>query len=168
MRSMMLSRSVEFWVVIQITVDLCLIVLFVIFLRQVRDTTARPKSYGPEIVTNALGPLLEEAHEVGRQFEAQLKEKQDIVRRLNEHLDSHIIGLNLLLNRAEACLAHGGDTSEQKTALHKDVYDLQPDIITLLEKGLSARKIADRLGIAEGEVTLVLDLKNKLREMEQA
>jgi DNA-binding NarL/FixJ family response regulator len=123
-----------------------------------------------EAITTTLEPLLKDAHKVGRQFEAQLKEKQEIARRLNEHLDSHIISLNLLLNRAELCLVSGENTPtpERKTTLRKDVYDLQQEIITLSEKGLSAEKIANRLGIAEGEVTLVLDLKKKFRDIEQA
>ena len=163
---MMLSRSVEFWVIIQIAIDLCLIILFVIFLRQVKATT-RPESSDVQRITSTLEPLLQDAHEVGRQFEAQLKEKQHIVRRLNQHLDSHIISLNSLLNRAETCLVSGENTFEGKKTLDKDVYDLQQEIITLSEKGLRAEKIANRLGIAKGEVTLVLDLRKKFREMEQ-
>jgi len=162
----MLPTSVEFWVIIQIIVDLCLIVLFIIFVRQVKVLGDRSGASGTEHVTDTLEPVLRDAQEVAGQFEIQLKEKQNIVRRLNEHLDRRIISLNLLLNRAEASLASCG--SEATRHKDKDVCHLQQEIITLSEKGLSSEKIANRLGIAKGEVSLVLDLRKRFQEMDQA
>jgi len=162
----MLPTSVEFWAIMQIIVDLCLIVLFIVFVRQVKALGDRSGASGTEHITDTLEPVLRDAQEVAGQFEVQLKEKQNIVRRLNEHLDRRIISLNLLLNRAEASLASGGS----KAARHKDkdVCHLQQEIITLSEKGLSSEKIANRLGIAKGEVSLVLDLRKRFQEMDQA
>lgn len=122
---------------------------------------------GAERVTDTLEPILKEAQELAGQFESQLKEKQRIVRSLNERLDSRIISLNLLMNRAETCLASSKDVSRERATSHTDVYDLQQQIITLAEKGFDSERIANRLGISKGEVTLVLDLKKKFREMEQ-
>ncbi|MBE9580794.1 MAG: hypothetical protein IMF18_04160 [Proteobacteria bacterium] len=162
----MLPTSVEFWAIIQIIVDLCLIVLFIVFVRQVKVLSDRSGASGTEHITDTLEPVLRDAQEVAGQFEVQLKEKQNIVRRLNEHLDSRIISLNLLLNRAEASLASGG--SEATRHKEKDVCHLQQEIITLSETGLSSEKIANRLGIAKGEVSLVLGLRKRFQEMDQA
>lgn len=162
----MVPTSVEFWVIIQIIVDLCLIVLFIIFVRQVKVLGDRSGAFGTEHVTDTLEPVLRDAQKVAGQFEVQLKEKQNIVRRLNEHLDRRIISLNLLLNRAEASLAACG--SEATRYKDKDVCHLQQEIITLSEKGLSSEKIANRLRIAKGEVSLVLDLRKRFQEMDQA
>jgi hypothetical protein len=165
---MMLSAPVEFWVITQVAIDLCLIVLFVIFLRQVKGAGTRPRSREIEQVTRILEPVLRDAQASAGKFEAQLKEKQRIVGSLNERLDSRIISLNLLLNRAETCLASCAKVPGQNTTSGREVSDLQEEIMTLAGQGLEAKEIASRLEISKGEVTLVLDLKKKFLEMEQA
>lgn len=165
---MMSSTPIEFWVIMQVAIDLCLIILLIIFMRQVKAVSSRSKSSGVEQVANTVEPVLREAQKVARQFEGQLKEKQHIVRGLNERLDSRIISLNLLMNRAEARLASSENVSGEKPTSHRDVYHLQQEIIALAENGFGPEQIADRLGISKGEVTLVLDLKKKFLEMEQA
>lgn len=163
----MLSAPIEFWVITQVAIDLCLIILFVIFLRQVKGARAGPKSGQIERVTHILEPALRDAQALAGQFEAQLKEKQRIVSSLNERLDSRIISLNLLLNRAETCLTSCARVPGENATPGREVSDLQQEIITLAEKGLEAKEIASRLEISKGEVTLVLDLKKRFLEMEQ-
>lgn len=165
---MMLSATVEFWVIVQVLVDLLLIILFITFMRQFRARKVKRASYGVEPLHQVLAPLLKEAERVAGQFESQLKEKQRLVRRLNEHLDSRIISLNLLLNRAEVCLASHEKESWGENRHHRHAYDLQQEIIGLREKGLAPQEIADRMGISKGEVTLVLELKRKFQEMEKS
>lgn len=164
---MMLSAAIEFWVIMQVAVDLLLIILFIIFIKQFKSARAGPASSGVEPLPQALEPLLKEAEKVAGQFDAQLREKQRLVKRLNEHLDSRIISLNLLVNRAEVCLASHEKGSWQEKKGHRHVYDLQEEIIALGEKGFAPQEIADRIGISKGEVTLVLELKSKFREMEK-
>ena len=163
----MLSASVEFWVIVQVLVDLLLIILFIIFMRQLRAGRAKRASSGVEPLHQVLDPLLKEAEKVAGQFETQLKEKRRLVRRLNEHLDSRIISLNLLLSRAEVCLSSHEKESRVENRHHRHVYDLQQEIIGLGEKGLAPQEIANRMGISKGEVMLVLELKRKFREMEK-
>jgi len=163
----MLSAAIEFLVVVQVLVDLLLIILFIILMRQLKGTRATRASSGVEPVPQVLKPLLKKAEKVAGQFEAQLKEKQRLIRRVNEDLDSRIISLNLLLNRAEACLASHEKESWGEHRHHRRVYDLQQEIIDLRGKGLAPQEIANRMGISQGEVTLVLELKRKFQEMEK-
>jgi DNA-binding NarL/FixJ family response regulator len=164
---MMLSAPIEFWVITQVAIDLCLIILFVVFLRQVKGAGARPKPGEIEQVTQILEPVLRDAQASAGQFEAQLREKQRIVSSLNERLDSRIISLNLLLNRAEACIASCKKGPGENETPGREVSDLQQEIMTLAEQGLEAKEIASRLQVSKGEVTLVLDLKKRFLEMEQ-
>ena len=164
----MLSAAVEFWVIVQILVDLLLIILFIILMRQLKDSRATRASSGVEPVSQVLKPLLKKAEKVAGQFEAQLKEKQRLIRRVNEDLDSRIISLNLLLNQAEVCLASHEKESWGENRQYKHVYDLQQEIIDLGEKGLSIQEIANRVGISKGEVRLVLELKRKFQEIEKS
>ena len=164
----MFSAAIQFWVVVQVVVDLLLIILFIIFMRQLKASMAKQASCDVKPLPQVLEPLLKEAEKVAGQFETQLMEKQRLVRRLNEHLDNRIISLNLLLNRAEVCLASHEKESWGKNGRHRHVYDLQEEIIGLGEKGLAPQEIANRMGISKGEVTLVLELKRKFQEMEKS
>ncbi|MCK4727941.1 MAG: hypothetical protein KAT27_03375 [Desulfobacterales bacterium] len=164
----MFSAAIQFWVVVQVVVDLLLIILFIVFMRQFRAGKARQESSGIAAFPQVLEPLLKEAEKVAGQFETQLKEKQHLVRRLNEQLDSRIISLNLLLSRAEVCLASHDKESMEKNRSQRHVYDLQQEIIALGVKGIAPQEIADRMGISKGEVTLVLELKRKFQEMEKS
>jgi hypothetical protein len=158
-------RSIELWVAVQITIDLCLIILFLLAIRQFRAFSEKYKKSGIEDVRDIIQPVLEDARLLAKQFEAQLKEKQDIVRNLNDCLDNRIISLNLLLNRAESRLESGGLTQGKNFHSGKDVDRLQQEVITLSEKGMSPKNIAENLEIGKGEVDLVLDLKRKFGEM---
>ena len=164
---LMLSVAIEFWVVMQIVVDLLLIILFIVLMRQLKAGRAKRASSDSEPLPQALEPLLKEGRKVARQFEAQLEEKQRLVRRLNERLDNRIISLNLLLGRAEGCLASHEKESWGEDGQHRHVCDLQQEIIGLGKKGLAPQEIANRMGISKGEVTLVLELKRKFQEMEK-
>lgn len=165
---MILSEAVGFWVVMQVVVDLLLIIFFIIFIRQFRATKDKRASSGLEPLHRVLEPLLKEAKKVAGQFETQIKEKQRIIRRLNDHLDSRIISLNLLLSRTEVCLASHDKESRGENNPHRHVCDVQQEIITLGEKGLGPQEIAKCMGISKGEVTLVLELKKKFEEMERS
>jgi hypothetical protein len=161
-------RSIELWVAVQIAIDLCLIFLFLLAIKQFRVFRQKYNTVGVEDVQNIIQPVLEEARLLARQFETQLKEKQDIVRNLNDCLDDRIIGLNLLLNRAETRLADGGLSQGDSFHSGDDVDRLQREVITLAEKGMSSKNIAESLGIGKGEVDLVLDLKRKFGQTAQA
>jgi len=143
----------------QLAIDLCLIILFVVFIRQVRTVG---KSSKVEQMTGNVEQVLKEAKGIAGRFETQLEKKREIVNKLNEHLDSRIVSLNLLLNRAEECLA-----SAKGNKFHTDVDLLQQEIIALAEGGSTCDEISNRLGISKGEVALVLDLQKKSLETEK-
>lgn len=164
----MFSSTTEFWVIVQVVVDLFLIILFVVFVKQLRASRVKRAWSGADSLPQVLEPLLQEAEKVAGQFETQLKQKQDLIRRLNEHLDNRIISLNLLLTRAEACLASDDKESKETNRAQTHVYDLQQEIMALGAKGLAPQEIASRMGISIGEVTLVLELKRKFQEMEES
>ena len=164
----MFSAAIEFWVIVQVVVDLLLIILFIVFMRQLKAIRAKRATSGVEPLPRVLEPLLKEAEKVAGQFEAQLKEKQRLVKKLNEYLDNRIISLNLLLSRAEVCLASHDKESMEENRSPRHVYDLQQEIIALGVKGLAPQEIANRMGISQGEVTLVLELKKKFQEMEKS
>ena len=68
----MFSAAIEFWVIVQVVVDLLLIILFIIFIRQVKTNRAKRATSGVKPLTQVLEPLLKEAEKVAGQFEAQV------------------------------------------------------------------------------------------------
>jgi hypothetical protein len=157
--------SIKFWIVIQMIIDLALGILILYFVRYLKSGLSGNASR--EAAGKLLGllePLLREADATAKAFEKQLKEKHRLIRNLNERLDSRIISLNLLLNRAERHLSDGSNASES-TPPH--VYDQQEAIVDLLNRGYDTDTVAQKLSLPKGEVEMVFDLKKKFLKMEQ-
>ncbi len=152
--------SVELWVIIQIFIDLILIVIILYLLQNIKkiiqDTMSKDAA-GKTI--NMLEPLLKEADITAKTFEKQLKKKNELIDNLNERLDSRIISLNFLLNRAELQLSMGSDATSKNA---DKIYDHQEAISHLHMKGYDSKNIARKLSLPKGEVDLVIDLKNRL------
>ncbi|MBW2108079.1 MAG: hypothetical protein JRI36_05355, partial [Deltaproteobacteria bacterium] len=140
-------------------IDLALVMLVLVLIRQVKGLAADHRIPDAELFQRLAEPVLQESKALAEQFETQLKQKQNIVRKLNQALDDRIMGLNLLLNRAETCLK----SPVQDGFSGKDIARLRNQVMALSAQGLSAEQIAADLGVAKGEVALVLDLKKKAR-----
>ncbi|CAN2039879.1 hypothetical protein GMMP15_140020 [Candidatus Magnetomoraceae bacterium gMMP-15] len=160
-------ENMQNWIIILLVLDLGIILLCVILLKRSSDES-RPDVDAVSHLDNILKPLLEDAQKIADQFDEQLREKQLIIRKLNENLDSRIISLNLLLNRAEISLSSNKyiDPSLAQ-GYQRHVYDLQEEIIALAEQNFDSEAIAKQMEISIGEVNLVLDLKRKFTEMEE-
>jgi hypothetical protein len=153
---------IEFWLVLQLLMDLLLVGLALYFVRSLRsDPSGSVSQQAAERLMGLLEPLLVEADKTARAFDAQLQEKNRLIQALNERLDSRIISLNLLLNRADAC-------GRPDSAQPPHVYDQQQEIIALDRTGIDADSISRRLSLPRGEVDLVLDLHRKLLDVQQA
>ena len=152
-------HSVQYWVVFQIVLDLFLVVLILLFIRSYKSGLRREAAQeAARLVIGLLEPLLKEAKTTAATFEDQLKEKARLVQSINERLDSRIISLNLLLNRATAQLSDGAD-DEESPGNH--IYDQQNAILKLYGENHDPEEIAKRLSMPRGEVDLVIDLKKK-------
>lgn len=160
-------ESIETWVAVLIGIDVCLIVLFLVAIRQMREFRDEFRESSLEDVQKTIRPVLEDAKELAKRFESQLKEKQDIIRRLNFSLDDRMASLNLLLQRTESYMNPEKAAQGDKTRSYEDVDQLQQNVIGLSEKGMTPKKIAANLGIAKGEVDLVLELKQKFEKLKQ-
>jgi hypothetical protein len=157
--------TIKFWVAFQMAIDLVLVLLIIYFLRYFR--TGIPKDVSDEAVKRIIGmlePLMLEADTTAKAFERQLKEKNRIIQQLNERLDSRIISLNLLLNRAETCRRVGGGPEMQT---HSDVYDQQKAIVDLFNSGHDVQAVAGKLDLPKREVEMVFNLKRKFLKIEE-
>lgn len=155
----MALHSVQFWVVFQIVLDLFLVLLVLLFIRSYRSGLRREAARdAARQVIVLLEPLLKEAKSTAATFENQLKEKARLVRSINERLDSRIISLNLLLNRAAAQVS---ENTNNEDSAQNHIFDQQQAILKMYGENHDPEEIAKRLSIPRGEVDLVIDLKKK-------
>ena len=155
----MTLHSVQYWIFLQIILDLFLVVLILLFIRRYKSGLRREASReAARQVIDLLEPLLKEARTTASSFGDQLKEKARLVQSINERLDSRIISLNLLLNRAAVHLTEG-EKDEGSPSNH--IYDQQNAILKLYAENHDPEQIAKQLSLPRGEVDLVIDLKKK-------
>jgi hypothetical protein len=155
----MASHSVQYWIFFQIILDLFLVALIILFIRNFKTGLRQEASKeAARQVIGLLEPLLVEAKSTASTFEEQLKEKARLVQSINERLDSRIISLNLLLNRASSHLTEEG---EEGGASGNHIYDQQNAILKLYAEHHDPEEIARQLSLPRGEVDLVIDLKKK-------
>lgn len=187
--------STEFWTGVQLIVDLIFVLLLFGLVRQfnkreksrinkdnfdnkasiLKDKTITTADEIMEI----LEPLVHESKAAAKIFDSQIKEKKKIMQQLNDSLDSRIISINLLLSRAEAQFEKLenrnfsiGETypdfnlQNSFNRSHDDVIDQQRKILDLYAMGKSVESIASKLAMPEGEVNLVISLKEKFLKME--
>jgi len=157
--------STEFWIVFQICVLLFLFLIIWYFLKNSRPVAvdnSKITSESADQIVKLLEPLLKEAESSAMVFESQILEKKQLIKQLNEKLDSRIISLNLLLNRADACLMNNANL---KTDI--DVAGIQEAILSLYKEGYTTGAISKELSLSEKEIDLVIGLKKKFLAMEK-
>jgi len=153
--------DLKFLILAQIGIDIIIVVVFIFLIRRLKSSHKNKSFYK---VVKIFEPLLTNADKIAGQFKEQLEEKHILIRRLNEQLDKRIISLNVLLNRADVLLSQHrrqDDVNNKPVSLDSQ----QTEIIGLAKKGHRAKEIATLLSIPEGEVKLVLDLKNKFSQI---
>ncbi len=187
--------SMEFWIGVQFFVDLIFVVLLFGIVRQLKTNRKdnvcsrhscddggilKDKSVktAGEIM-EMLEPLVHDAKIAADSFNSQINDKRNIINNLNDALDSRIISINLLLSRAESLfetqrhnfLSNGTDNVRVDggnlfSRTDNDVFDQQKRILDLYAMGKSVQTIASELAMPEGEVDLVVSLKEKFIKME--
>lgn len=196
--------SLQFWIGVQLFIDFLLLGLFMVLLGRLKrhgnktdslekNTEGHQEAYHTASqIIDMLEPLVKEADAAAISFDQQIRDKKNLIRGLNDSLDSRIISINLLLSRADSMLtretkisrsqgnsvnARGSkpvikaerypdeDIFDEKV-FDDDVFDEQNSVVDLYEKGLSVDAIASRLSMPKGEVQLVINLKKKFMSME--
>lgn len=130
---------IEFWICLQLFVDLVFGAFLLIFVKRVSaalknrpeagdlsfgsDSESKLKSKldnypaekAAEEIIALLEPLVAEAERAAKTFDGQIKEKKKLINGVNDALDSRIISINLLLSRAEALYRSQKRSSHHET-----------------------------------------------------
>lgn len=162
--------STEFWIVFQAFVLLSLFLIIWYYRKNARSVAEdkpvveenKISGESADQIVKLIEPLLKEAESAAEIFESQILEKKQLIKQLNEKLDSRIISLNLLLNRADACLMNNANMKSEA-----DVSGIQEAILTLYKQGYTTGAISKELSVSEKEIDLVIGLKKKFLAMEK-
>lgn len=143
-------------IVAQIVIDGLLVVSILTLLHRLKRGGRENRD---ESRLDAVEDVLVEADRVAAAFNDQLSEKKELANNVVEMLDEKIIGLQMLLNRAEAVLesartaVDSGQTEASAPPRRK--------ILQMAEAGVAPAEIARQLSISKEEVKLVLDVKRQ-------
>ena len=156
--------SIEFWVGFQMVVELLIVLLVLYYLKNMKAGIREDASKQVvATVVQLLEPLLKDAERTADTFEKQIREKQYLIKQINEKIDARLISLNLLMTRCDTQLNRVPSISP---APDVHVYDQQQSILDLYETGLDAESISKKLSMPKGEVDLVINLKKKFISMD--
>ncbi|MGA8178495.1 MAG: hypothetical protein WB792_00445 [Desulfobacterales bacterium] len=154
--------ALKYLVLLQITIDFAIFIVFVFLMMRLRsfnkDSSLNEKMKRYE-------SLLTDAADVSARFNEMLKEKKDIVIKVNEHLDQRIKSLHVMLNRTDALLFNHR-LSNQDDSVQNSLKNHNEEILKLAQEGFDPDYIADNLFISKEEVMLVLDLKKKISKID--
>ena len=157
------AMTIKYWVAFQMVLDFFLVMLALFFIRHIKSGIRKEAAQdAAQQVMHLIEPLLKEADKTAETFERQLQEKNRLISSINERLDSRIISLNLLLNRAKTDLpSSAGNDGEPQS----HIYDQQEAILALYREKHDPETIARKLSMPKGEVDLVIDLKQKFQSL---
>jgi len=149
------------YIIIQLVIDLIFIVGVLFFLLRVRkDLEYKIVTQSFSSLKKIIFPFLSEAKKVSEEFDFQVKEKRKIVKQLNETMEAKITSLNFMISRADAIV----NTMSLKENLNEEQHleNAEEKIITLYEKGYSNSEISEITGVTEGEVSIIVSLRQKI------
>jgi uncharacterized protein YoxC len=137
---------------LQIVLDLALIGFLVVFFRERGKTNS-----GGEELANSLAGIIKDTNAIAVEFDANLKERQQLIQRITSKLDQKLEEAQKICQRVE-----GLQREVQVPVSHQTPTPRHPEtneIIKLARKGHDAPSIAQRLQKPLGEVEMVLSLK---------
>lgn len=186
--------AIEFYIVLLLLINLTFVFLIIYFLRKMRTSMQKEASREAAAeVAAMMDPLLKEADKVAHLFETQINEKKQIIDSINDKLDTRILDLKFMLEKAENTIKKASEyqamaelpAEKRETLIKEDTVEVeeiedkqsenkpkplssqQDKIFELHRKGYDAEDIAKELSLLKREVNLALSLKKKLMVMEK-
>jgi hypothetical protein len=143
----------NFVTLFQILLDLFLIALIVVFISKRPKNLALP---GHGELVSSLGKIIEETRQIATEFDANLRERQQLIQQILSQLDLRLDEARTLARQLETSRNSAEPVAPQKPPGR--TAD-QQEIVRLTQQGLTAETIAVRLQKPLGEVELILKLQ---------
>lgn len=157
----MLIFEVKYLIGILIAIDIVFFIFLIMLFRRfnhIRKNTLLDN----EIKT--FESLIRDSDETAGQFNEQLKDKKQLIEKLNKKLDKRISSLKVLLSRSDILLSESSTQNGSDDAIDKKQVSRRHDILNLAKDGKQIGEIAQKLSIPHGEVLLTLNMSRKISE----
>ena len=155
--------ELKYLIVLQLAIDFAIFVVFILLIRRLRFLDKGSSSLNSKL--KIYESFLKDADNISVKFKEMLKEKKDIIKKLNEQLEKRIKNINTLLNRADALLFKHRQ-SNQDVHVQDSLTNHTKKIVELAKEGFDLDYISETLVIPKEEVMLVLDLKKKISPLD--
>ena len=155
--------ELKYLIVLQLAIDFAIFVVFILLIRRLRFLDKGSSSLNSKL--KIYESFLKDADNISVKFKEMLKEKKDIIKKLDEQLEKRIKNINTLLNRADALLFKHRQ-SNQDVHVQDSLTNHTKKIVELAKEGFDLDYISESLVIPKEEVMLVLDLKKKISPLD--
>ena len=155
--------ELKYLIVLQLAIDFAIFVVFILLIRRLRFLDKGSSSLNSKL--KIYESFLKDADNISVKFKEMLKEKKDIIKKLDEQLEKRIKNINTLLNRADA-LIFKHRQSNQDVHVQDSLTNHTKKIVELAKEGFDLDYISETLVIPKEEVMLVLDLKKKISPLD--
>ncbi len=153
----MTGATIEFWLILQMVIEvlLCGIIGYYIYREKNNNVEVRQEKAKIKILMTSLQSLIEKSEDLDKKHQKVLKLWEKIEKRgetIEAYIDHYERKLKSFPEGEKAGERSGG--MESSVARYEKTFHL-------IEKGLSAEKIAQTVGLPLGEVKLIRNLKRQ-------
>ena len=142
----------------QIIIDIAFFVVIMILLRQLNKRIARNQPGGDVATVGELKRLMKDSQDSADLFLRTLKESEERLSKLARQLDSREKRIVILIEKAESSIQKMASQQVKTESVGQD-GEKYGQILRMVQEGLRREEIAKRLGVAMGEIELVVELE---------
>ena len=142
----------------QIIIDITFFVVIMLLLLQLNKRVSRNQPGGDIATVGELKRLMKDSQGSADLFLRTLKESEERLSKLARQLDSREKRIVILLEKAESSIQKMASQQARTESIGSD-GEKYGQILRMVQEGLSREEIAKRLGVAMGEIELVVELE---------
>ncbi len=142
----------------QIIIDITFFVVIMLLLLQLNKRVSRNQPGGDIATVGELKRLMKDSQGSADLFLRTLKESEERLSKLARQLDSREKRIVILLEKAESSIQKMASQQARTESIGSD-GEKYGQILRMVQEGLSREEIAKRLGVAMGEIDLVVELE---------
>jgi hypothetical protein len=144
---------------LQIIIDIAFFVTIVLLLQRLNKRIAKgPPAFNASIV-HEFNKLMKDSQDFTNHFLLMVEENRQKLTNLALELDNKEKRLIILIEEAEALISKVDSQKAKAEPIDSDA-ERYGRIVTMIQEGRSREEVAKRLGVAEGEINLIVELEH--------
>lgn|GEM_PF-2972591 len=145
---------------VQIIIDIVFFIIIVILLHQLRKRLVKDRSIITESIICEFKRLITDSQDFTNHFLRVVEDNEQRLNKLCRQLDNKEKRLVILIEKAETLINNQGFL--QKVTTQERCYsdeERSKYIVQMLKEGRSREEVVKRLGVTEGEISLITSLE---------